>query len=158
MIQAKAQISHVSKPPFMQDFQAVHAQTIGVYEAEAEAWDRSRPRSLTEKLWLDKFATVMPAGGTVLDAGCGGGDPIARYLIDQGFSLTGIDAAQSMIAIAQARFPMFTWQQMDMRTLNLECKFDGILSWDSFFHLTPDEQRLTLRFFSTICSRMERYC
>lgn len=54
----------------MQDLKAVHAQTIGVYEAQAEAWDRQRSRSLTEKLWLDQFAAAIPSGGTVLDVGC----------------------------------------------------------------------------------------
>ena len=28
-----------------------------------------------------------------------------------------------------------------MRLLELPRKFDGILAWDSFFHLTPDDQR-----------------
>ena len=28
-----------------------------------------------------------------------------------------------------------------MRLLQLPRKFDGILAWDSFFHLTPDDQR-----------------
>jgi hypothetical protein len=28
-----------------------------------------------------------------------------------------------------------------MRTLDLERTFDGLLAWDSFFHLTPDDQR-----------------
>lgn len=131
----------------MQDLKAVHAQTIGVYEAQAAAWDRQRSRLLTEKLWLDKFAAVIPAGGAVLDVGCGGGDPIGKYFIDRGFDLTGIDAAQAMIAIAQTRFSTMTWQQIDMRTLRLERQFDGIVSWDSFFHLNPEEQGLTLQHF-----------
>jgi hypothetical protein len=28
-----------------------------------------------------------------------------------------------------------------MRTLSLARRFDGILAWDSFFHLCPDDQR-----------------
>lgn len=37
---------------------------------------------------------------------------------------------------------------MDMREFELERQFDGIIGWDSFFHLNPDEQRTTLqRFF-----------
>ena len=28
-----------------------------------------------------------------------------------------------------------------MRTLSLELQFDGILAWNSFFHLKPDDQR-----------------
>lgn len=29
----------------------------------------------------------------------------------------------------------------DMRSLQLASRFDGVLAWDSFFHLTPDDQR-----------------
>lgn len=29
----------------------------------------------------------------------------------------------------------------DMRTVNLGQRFDGIVAWDSFFHLGPDDQR-----------------
>ena len=28
-----------------------------------------------------------------------------------------------------------------MRTLSLDRRFDGILAWDSFFHLCPEDQR-----------------
>ena len=33
---------------------------------------------------------------------------------------------------------------MDMRYFDLPDRFDGILGWDSFFHLTRDEQRSVL--------------
>lgn len=36
---------------------------------------------------------------------------------------------------------------MDMREMALDYAFDGIIAWDSFFHLKPDEQRNTLRLF-----------
>lgn len=36
---------------------------------------------------------------------------------------------------------------MDMRELKLDRQFDGIIAWDSFFHLNPDEQRSTLQRF-----------
>ena len=36
---------------------------------------------------------------------------------------------------------------MDMRELAFDNKFDGIIAWDSFFHLKPDEQRSTLQRF-----------
>lgn len=37
---------------------------------------------------------------------------------------------------------------MDMRTLDLQESFQGIISWHSFFHLTPAEQRATLARFA----------
>ncbi|ASC70036.1 SAM-dependent methyltransferase [Halomicronema hongdechloris C2206] len=127
----------------------IHRRTIEVYETQAGSWDRHRPRTLNERVWLDKFTAAIPPYGTVLDVGCGGGDPIARYFIERNFALTGVDAAKAMIEIARTRFPAMTWIQMDMRELSLNQTFDGIIGWDSFFHLNPAEQRLTLMRFVT---------
>ena len=67
--------------------------------------------------------------------------PIAGYLIDRGCAVTGIDASSAMITRCADRFPERTWHLADMRTLALGRKFDGIVAWDSFFHLSQDEQR-----------------
>jgi hypothetical protein len=47
--------------------------------------------------------------------------------------------------MARRRFPDAEWHQADMRRLHLDQCFDGIIAWDSFFHLMPDEQRAVLR-------------
>jgi SAM-dependent methyltransferase len=77
----------------------------------------------------------------VLDLGCGAGDPIARYLLSKNFRVAGVDFSEPMLAIARARFPEGRWLHADMRTLALDERFDGIVGWHSFFHLTPEEQR-----------------
>ena len=82
-----------------------------------------------------------PAGGSVLDLGCGTGEPIARYLIERGFAVTGVDASPTMIALSRARFPDREWIVHDMRTLSLGRTYDGLIAWDSFFHLAPEAQR-----------------
>ena len=119
----------------------------GVYQRNAQTWDEQRSRTLLEKGWLDKFVSSLPAGGDILDVGCGSGEPIAKYLIDQGFNITGSDAAPAMIEICARRYPKHSWASADMRTLDLGCQVDGIVAWDSFFHLNPDEQRSTLQRF-----------
>jgi trans-aconitate methyltransferase len=114
---------------------------IGLYEAHAAAWDRKRGRDLHEAAWLERFAALLPAGGTVLDIGCGMGEPIARWLIARGYRMTGIDSAPSLIAMANARFPDAEWIVGDMRALDLGRRFDGLIAWHSFFHLAPADQR-----------------
>lgn len=125
----------------------IHRQTIETYEANASAWDQQRPRVMFEKHWLDRFLANVPAGGRVLDVGCGAGEPIAQYILAAGYELTGIDASPAMIEISSTRFPGAIWHVMDMRRLSLPETFDGIVAWDSFFHLDPDEQREMLRLF-----------
>jgi SAM-dependent methyltransferase len=114
---------------------------IPLYQRHAQAYDKLRGRSLFEKAWLDAFADLLPPGGSVLDMGCGMGEPIAHHLIGRGLDVTGVDASPDLIAMARARFPQQAWRVGDMRALSLGRAFDGLLAWDSVFHLTPDDQR-----------------
>jgi SAM-dependent methyltransferase len=126
---------------------------VDLYERHAPTYDRDRSRSLQERGWLDRFLGHVRPGGTVLDLGCGMGEPIARYLIDDGFRIVGIDASASMIALCRARFPDAEWLVADMRQLEIGRRFDGILAWDSFFHLGMDDQRRMFRRFAAHARR-----
>jgi len=119
-----------------------------LYERHARAWDKDRSRSLFEKAWLDKFLSLMPPDPRVLDIGCGSGEPIGQYLIQQGCKITGVDSAPSLIDLCRQRFPGQNWMVGDMRELLLDDHFDGILAWDSFFHLTPEDQQNMFSVFS----------
>ncbi len=121
---------------------------LPTYRRQAGAWDRGRPTVLFEQPWLDRFAALLPPGGRVLDLGCGTGVPIARWLMDRGFAVTGIDGAPEMLELARAHLPEAEWIETDMRTLALDRRFDGIVAWDSFFHLTPDAQRAMFPIFA----------
>ncbi|MCJ8308452.1 MAG: class I SAM-dependent methyltransferase [Hyphomicrobiales bacterium] len=123
---------------------AIHADTQRVYDTHGAQFERDRNRSLFEKPWLDRFCAGFPKSARVLDLGCGGGGVIATYLIDQGFQLTGVDFAPSMIELARQRHPDHTWLVQDMSQLDLDGPFEGVISWNGFFHLTPDEQRRAL--------------
>jgi predicted TPR repeat methyltransferase len=116
---------------------------VGLYERHADAWVAARLREahLYERGWLDRFRALLPPGGSVLDLGCGAGEPIARYLDALGHPLTGVDAATAMIAKFRARLPGRQALVADMRRLSLGRRFDGILAWDSFFHLAHADQR-----------------
>jgi len=121
---------------------------VGLYEHHARAFDKDRSRALFEKAWLDRFRALIPPGGSILDLGCGMGEPIARHFIEAGYALTGVDSSSSMIALCEARFPAQTWLVADMRGLALVQRFHGIIAWDSFFHLTPDDQRRMFPLFA----------
>lgn len=113
---------------------------VGLYERRAGEWDQARSRGLFEKSWLDRFIALVPRPRTVLDIGCGSGEPIARHLVDSGVEVTGVDAAPAMIGMCRARLPG-EWIIADMRRLSMGRRFGGLLAWDSLFHLTPDDQR-----------------
>lgn len=128
--------------------QPTAANILSLYERHASAFAAQRSRTLFEKKWLEKFSHYLPQTGSILDIGCGNGQPIAEYFIKKGFIHTGIDGAAAMIARAQHRFPHQRWLQRDMRQLALGETFDGLLAWDSFFHLTQDDQRTMFPVFA----------
>nr|WP_249128111.1 class I SAM-dependent methyltransferase [Bradyrhizobium lablabi] len=84
----------------------------------------------------------------VLDLGCGGSTPVARHLADHGVRVTGVDGSASLIALCRDRLPDHEWIVADMRSLRLARTFDGILAWDSFFHLSPGAQRAMFSIFA----------
>jgi len=43
--------------------------------------------------------------------------------------------------ICTRRFPSQNWIVADRRDMGLGTEFNGIIAWDSFFHLTPENQR-----------------
>ena len=114
---------------------------VSLYTRHAAAYDRQRGRKLMEAHWLDRFLALLPATPSVLDIGCGMGEPIARHLIERGCAVTGIDSSEPLITLCRERFPQQIWQVADMRSVALGQCFDGLIAWDSFFHLRPDDQR-----------------
>ncbi|MBI1215912.1 MAG: methyltransferase domain-containing protein [Alphaproteobacteria bacterium] len=112
------------------------------YEAIADWFDRNRDKTLFEREYLSNILARMPKDeGTLFDLGCGTGEPIARFFIENGVKVTGVDAAPRMVEYCRARFPAHEWRVGDMRGLELGRKFGAVLAWDSFFHLTQEAQR-----------------
>lgn len=125
---------------------------IPLYQQNSAFWDSQRngargdsPRC--EVPWLERFLAQLPANGHILDIGCGSGEPIAGYFIRQGFNVTGVDGASAQIARCRERFPQQRWLVNDMRELDLGARFDGIIAWDSFFHLCQADQRKMFTIF-----------
>jgi SAM-dependent methyltransferase len=118
------------------------SKNIGaLYERHAAAFDEDRGKRLVERAWMERFRAAMPKSATVLDLGCGSGEPVARFLIEAGHRVTGVDSSPTLIDLCRSRFPAHEWIVADMRDLRLDRRFGGIIAWNSFFHLTPDDQR-----------------
>ena len=131
----------------------MHERIITLYEDNAAAWDRQRGRDLHERSWLERFAARLPKGGKVLDLGCGMGEPIARWLLGRGFQVTGIDSSPSLIALCRERFPKARWDVADMRTMATHQRYDGLIAWHSFFHLSQADQRAMFPRFAALAAQ-----
>lgn len=80
-----------------------------VYEKIIHWFDEHRYKGLMEKEYLDLIVNTIPQGGSILDLGCGTGEPIAQFFIQKGFKITGIDGSEKMIELCKKRFPNERW-------------------------------------------------
>jgi SAM-dependent methyltransferase len=121
---------------------AAAEEIVDLYSRHADAWAQARGREpgAGEALHLDRFMLALPPGGAVLDLGCGSGRPISATLTERGFRVTGVDASADLIDRCRREFPDQDWLVSDMRGLDLERHFDGVLAWYSSFHLTAEDQ------------------
>lgn len=128
-------------------------QIVAIYDRHAIEWDDDRKRaSWNDKAWHDRFVACLTQGATVLDLGCGSGMPVAHNLVQHGLYVTGVDSSPTMISLCRNRMPEQEWIVSDMRTVVLDRRFNGILGWDSFFFLRPDDQRKMFNVFAAHAS------
>jgi SAM-dependent methyltransferase len=129
------------------------SRIIEHYEKHATAWDRDRQNAgWNDQVWHDRFIDSVCAGARVLDLGCGPGRPVAQHMHERGLLVTGVDSSPTMISLCRSRLPDHEWMVADMRRLSLSRRFDGILAWDSFFHLDHDDQRRMFAVFAAHAS------
>ena len=92
--------------------------------------------------WIEELAALLPAGGSVLDLGCGAGVPAARDLVDRGFNVTGIDISEVQIERAQRLVPGGRFICADMATWDASAgSFDAIISLYALIHVPLADQR-----------------
>lgn len=106
-----------------------------IYEKISDWYELHRSRELFEKPYLDKVISFLRPRASILDLGCGTGEPIARYFLEKGYGVTGIDGSFQQIRKAKSRFSNGYFIVGDMRTIHLSTQFDAIIAWHSFFHL-----------------------
>lgn len=111
-----------------------------VYDKIANWFALNRSTRMSEAGYLNLLIDEIPANGNVLDLGCGTGKPILGYLLTRGLSVTGVDGSERILEIASANFPSTEFIRQDMRSMNLNKRFDAIIAWDSFFHLPAEDQ------------------
>jgi 2-polyprenyl-3-methyl-5-hydroxy-6-metoxy-1,4-benzoquinol methylase len=87
-------------------------------------------------LW---FIERIEKGGKILDVGCGGGVPNAGFLVEKGFDVTGIDFSEQMIRLAKENVPAAKFSKSDICAFQTDEKYEGIVAWDSLFHLEYDK-------------------
>ncbi|HUT81873.1 MAG TPA: class I SAM-dependent methyltransferase [Candidatus Bathyarchaeia archaeon] len=110
------------------------------YNKVASQYLAMRNEDLEEMSYLPEFCSLLPEGGRVLDAGCGGGIPFTKYLSDA-FEVIGIDISETQIKLAKKNVPKAQFFIKDMTQLDFpDNYFDGILAYYSIIHIPREEQ------------------
>ena len=123
-------------------------RTLGFYTREAVAYEDRADQHIGEAP-LDRFASALPAGGDVLDFGCGSGWA-AAHLRDAGFQVSAIDGSSGLAAVARERYDLDV-TVMTFDAFQVEEEFDGI--WASFCLLHADRADMPdhlLRLFTAL--------
>ncbi|MFD2077923.1 Methyltransferase domain-containing protein [Actinopolymorpha cephalotaxi] len=91
--------------------------------------------------WIDELTARVPAGGAVLDLGCGCGVPVARALHEAGYAVTGVDLSDVQIARARALVPGATFLRADATAVEFPAgSFDAVVCLYALIHVPLDEQ------------------
>jgi ubiquinone/menaquinone biosynthesis C-methylase UbiE len=87
----------------------------------------------------------LPRGASVLDLGCGNGDPVARGL-SRRFRVTGVDISDVQIRRARRLVPDAQFLRADMTTLRFPTgSFQAVVALYSMIHVPLRKQRPLLR-------------
>ncbi len=109
------------------------------YNRIAEDWHRDH---IKDDWWVagtNRFISLVPPGGRVLDVGCGSGMK-SRYLKDHDLNVTGMDFSEGLLAIAKRDVPGANFRLLDVRQIELLSeKFDGVFLQAVLLHFPEAE-------------------
>jgi 2-polyprenyl-3-methyl-5-hydroxy-6-metoxy-1,4-benzoquinol methylase len=115
------------------------------YEEVAKLFMSERD-SLTGVSTVRQWSRTLSRGSSILDLGCGHGVPVSQALIEDGFTVYGVDASASLMESFRKSFPRayaecsaFEDSAFFLRT------FDAVVAVGLMFLLHPDVQCLLIR-------------
>lgn len=113
-------------------------RTIEYYNKTAQAfYDRSIHADLSYA--YNAFLPLLPAGGHILDAGCGVGRDV-KYFLEKGYQVTAFDGSHEMVAYAE-RESGHPIQQLLFQDMTFRSVFDGVWANASLIHVPYAEMR-----------------
>ena len=86
--------------------------------------------------WLAGLRARLPAGGSVLDLGCGNGVPVARSLAAAGYQVTGVDISDVQVERARRLVPAGTFIRADATVIEFPPRsFDAVVCLYALIHM-----------------------
>ena len=121
-----------------------------IYDDFAETYDENRGLFDMTEVLESFYDHLTVEKGNLLDLGCGAGEPFAKWFIDRGWSVTGVDFSEKMIKLASKYVPEMKTLHSDMLKVKFEpSSFDAITATYSLFHIPNKEHVALFRKFYT---------
>jgi len=92
----------------------------------------------THQAFVQRFLSMLPPAGRVLDAACGTGKYFPMVLASAR-RLLGVDHAGALLAKAAAKFPQVPIEQRDLQELTYRGEFDGVMCVDAMEFVPPED-------------------
>jgi trans-aconitate methyltransferase len=109
------------------------------YDKIAEDWARDHEADTWWRECTTRFASLLPQGARVLDAGCGSGQK-ARFFQDRGARVLGIDFSEKLLEIARQTATASDFRLLDLRDIRtLSEEFEGVFAQASLLHIPKAE-------------------
>jgi SAM-dependent methyltransferase len=110
--------------------------TVGYYDARAERYVRETFGLDVEGLY-EPFLALVPAGGHILDAGCGSGRDSLAFLL-RGYQVTAFDASPEMARLASKATGLKV-AVCRLQQVGYEAEFDAVWACASLLHVPRRE-------------------
>jgi 2-polyprenyl-3-methyl-5-hydroxy-6-metoxy-1,4-benzoquinol methylase len=94
---------------------------------------------------IREWSRTVPPRSAILDLGCGHGVPISQTLIEEGFTVFGVDASRTLIEAFRKRFPSAFVECAGVEDSDFFLRtFDGVVACGLMFLIPADTQSLVI--------------
>ncbi|AEV83801.1 ubiquinone/menaquinone biosynthesis methyltransferase ubiE [Actinoplanes sp. SE50] len=116
-----------------------------VFDQLAEKYQGEHSHNPYQSALIEKIGTLLPAGTSVLDLGCGTGVPTARVLTESDHRVVGVDIAEGMLRLAREQVPAAEFVHANFAELPADFgRFEAVTAFFSLLMLSKADIERTL--------------
>jgi ubiquinone/menaquinone biosynthesis C-methylase UbiE len=121
-----------------------------VYNNFARTYDENRLIFDMSEVFDSFYKSLESTQSSILDLGCGSGEPFSKMFVDRGWEVTGVDFSEEMLKLASRYVPQMKTICSDMCDVKFkDSTFEAITLIYSLFHVPCIEhEELFKRFYN----------
>lgn len=124
------------------------------YDAIGESYLADRPLGAQDVDLLPELIARLAPASSVLDAGCGAGVPVTKWLLNAGFAVSGLDLSRNQLGLAQSLVPAARLTQADLVELPFrDISFQAVVSYYAVIHVPRELHQRVFEEFHRVTQR-----